>query len=306
MDAIRQQLAKRRIDGTLAFEPALSGEQRSFDLHREMRFAAAVVAGMATVAGAVVGNPQLRRAERLGQTSGDFIGDGPGECGAHLAYIVGLIGKGRRLASAGRQSRFHGRVEGREQSCAQPGCESVGEFRAPPADGRRSSFDGPGDWRWLCLDHVRAFNDSYNFFSGMSAEEIEAAQTPYGGWERETRAFAAAGAPPPRWADFVDPLDAIGARFQNDPQAPRRDGRELSQADRRSLGVLGLGTDADRRALRQRYADLVRRYHPDRNGGDRSHEKALQAVIEAYTQLKSRPAFAGNPQPRPVPGAASD
>ncbi|HEX8526803.1 J domain-containing protein, partial [Allosphingosinicella sp.] len=57
--------------------------------------------------------------------------------------------------------------------------------------------------------------------------------------------------------------------------------------------ILGLGADCDRRRLRERYSELVRRYHPDRNGGDRSHEKALQAVIEAYTQLKSRPAFAG-------------
>ena len=54
----------------------------------------------------------------------------------------------------------------------------------------------------------------------------------------------------------------------------------------------GSSIDADRRALRQRYLDLVRRYHPDKNGGDRSHEKALQAVIEAYTALKGRPAFA--------------
>jgi hypothetical protein len=164
--------------------------------------------------------------------------------------------------------------------------------RPRTADGRAST--GPGDWQWLCLDHVRAFNNRYNFFSGMSSEEIEAAQTPYGGWDRETRAFAApGGSPPPRWADFTDPLDAIGARFRRAPPGePRKDGRELSDTDRKSLRVLGLGTDADRRALRQRYADLVRRYHPDRNGGDRSHEKALQAVIEAYTQLKSRPAFA--------------
>ena len=198
------------------------------------------------------------------------------------------------MASAGRkQGRFHGRVEGHASICSHPGCTEAGEFRAPPADGARSGFDGPGDWRWLCLDHVRAFNDSYNYFSGMSPEEIEQAQTPYGGWERQTRAFSANGSPPPAWSDFVDPLDAIGARFRARPaDGPRRDGRELSETDRRSLRVLGLGTDADRRALRQRYADLVRRYHPDRNGGDRSHEKALQAVIQAYTQLKSRPAFA--------------
>jgi hypothetical protein len=199
------------------------------------------------------------------------------------------------LASAGkRQARFHGRVEGHEQYCDHPGCAAAGEFRAPPADGRRPGFDGPGDWRWLCLDHVREFNSDYNYFEGMNADEISAAQTPYGGWERETRAFGTAGgSPPPRWADFVDPLDAIGARFTFGPGARRRkDGRELSEADRKRLDLLGLDLDADRRDLRKRYAELVRRYHPDRNGGDRSHEKALQAVIEAYTALKGRPVFA--------------
>ncbi len=196
------------------------------------------------------------------------------------------------MATAGkRETRFHGRSE-RQGECAHPGCTGAGEFRAPSA--RRSSFDGPGEWRWLCLDHIREFNAGYNYFEGMSAEEIQSAQTPYGGWERETRAFATGGGDrPPKWADFTDPLDAIGARFRRSAaEGPRHDGRELSDQDRRSLRVLGLGTDTDRRALRQRYADLVRRYHPDRNGGDRSHEKALQAVIEAYTQLKSRPAFA--------------
>ena len=198
------------------------------------------------------------------------------------------------MASAGkRETKFHGRVAG-ERDCSRPGCTGAGEFRAPADDGRRPGFDGPGDWRWLCLDHVREFNARYNYFHGMSPEEIEAAQTPYGGWERETRAFAAAGASPtPRWADFADPLDAIGARFRRpSTDGERKDGRELSPTDRKSLKVLGLGTDADRRALRQRYAELLRRYHPDHNGGDRGHEKALQAVIQAYTQLKSRPAFA--------------
>ncbi|HEV2080345.1 MAG TPA: J domain-containing protein [Allosphingosinicella sp.] len=200
------------------------------------------------------------------------------------------MGKAVALASSGkRESKFHGRVEGHERHCSHPGCEESGEFRAPGE--RRPGFDGPGDWRWLCLDHVRAFNAGYNYFQGMSTDEIEEAQTPYGGWERQTRAFSVNGSPPPKWADFTDPLDAIGARFRRGPEQ-RRDGRELSEGDRKSLRVLGLGTDTDRRALRERYTELVRRYHPDRNGGDRSHEKALQAVIEAYTQLKSRPAFA--------------
>ena len=190
-----------------------------------------------------------------------------------------------------RKTRFHGRVEAEGRRCALPGCDAPGEFRAPGS--RRASFDGPGEWRWFCLDHVREFNADYNYFDGMTPDEIADAQGPYGGWERETRAFAAAGgSPPPRWADFVDPLDAIGARFRAREPRDRQDGRELSAADRKALNVLGLGVDADRRALRQRYLDLVRRYHPDKNGGDRSHEKALVAVIEAYASLKGRPAFA--------------
>jgi DnaJ-class molecular chaperone len=145
----------------------------------------------------------------------------------------------------------------------------------------------------MCLDHVRAFNADYNYFTGMSPDEIAESQGPHGGWERETRAFAGHGtSPTPRWADFVDPLDAIGARFRPRRPEQRKDGRELSEDDRKALRVLGLGIDTDRRALRQRYLDLVRRYHPDKNGGDRSHEKALQAVIEAYSALRARPAFA--------------
>ena len=196
------------------------------------------------------------------------------------------------FAARRTRTRFHGRIENAAQLCEHPDCEEAGEYRAPARGGRRPGFDGPGEWRWFCLDHVRAFNSGYNFFEGMSADEIEAQQTPYAGWERETRSFSAGAGDKPRWADFVDPLDAIGAKFARAADRERRDGGLLSEGDRRALKALGLDHNADRRALRTRYAELVRRYHPDRNGGDRSHEKALQDVISAYTQLKGRPAFA--------------
>jgi curved DNA-binding protein CbpA len=43
--------------------------------------------------------------------------------------------------------------------------------------------------------------------------------------------------------------------------------------------------------VRRAYKRLVRRYHPDSNGGDRGHEGKLQAVVNAYTHLKSASAF---------------
>ena len=69
--------------------------------------------------------------------------------------------------------------------CAEAGCDAPGEFRAPLTDGFVSGRDGPGEYRYLCLDHVRAFNAKYNFFNGMSPDEIHDAQRPYAGWERE-------------------------------------------------------------------------------------------------------------------------
>ena len=191
-----------------------------------------------------------------------------------------------------KQDRFHGRIGSGARRCEAPGCPEPGEFRAPGP--RASGFDGPGEYRWLCLDHVRQFNTGYDWFAGMSADEILAAQHPIHGWDRQTRAFSpAAGiAAAPRWADFDDPLDAISQRARARRPAQRADGKVLSPDERRALELLDLPLDADRRALRMRYTDLVRALHPDRNGGDRSQEQHLQRVIEAYQLLRQAAAFA--------------
>jgi len=192
--------------------------------------------------------------------------------------------------------KFHGRNEDSGQACEAVGCEEPGEFRAPGDSG--PGFDGPGRWRWFCLDHVRAFNSTYNWFAGMTADEIVAAQHPAAGWANSstTRAFRAdAGVDGvPRWADFDDPLEAIGARaadIRRRAQDTARTSR-FSGEERAALDTMGLQPDLDRTALRKRYSELVRRYHPDRNGGDRSHEGRLTRVVEAYQVLKKSAALA--------------
>ncbi len=196
-----------------------------------------------------------------------------------------------------KQSRFHGRHDPEGRLCERPGCREGGEFRAP--GGRGPGFDGPGSWRWYCLEHVREFNAGYDWFAGMEADEIIAAQSPTAGWETETRAFKPdAGIDGmPNWASFKDPLDAIGARSasikrQAASGANRGNVRRFSAEEDMALEAMGLGTQIDRTQLRKRYAELVRRYHPDRNGGDRSYEARLGRVVEAYNLLKASRALA--------------
>jgi hypothetical protein len=191
-----------------------------------------------------------------------------------------------------RPQKFHGRYDSHGRACEAPGCGEAGEFRAPGA--RSPGFDGPGDWRWLCLEHVREFNAGYDWFEGMSADEILAAQSPIAGWERESRAFRPGAGAVPRWADFDDPLDAIGARASEirGRAASRQKMARFTAKEREALEAMGLGPDTDLHGLRKRYSTLVRRFHPDRNGGDRSHEGRLQRVVEAYQLLRKAAAFA--------------
>ncbi len=138
----------------------------------------------------------------------------------------------------------------------------------------------PGDtggWQWLCLDHVRAFNAKYNFFDGLTTDEIHEAQSPLAGWERDVhgRAFT-----------FGDPHNLFGG--DRKATAPRR---WSGTGDAQALQALGLGDDANAADIRRAYKRLVRRYHPDSNGGDRTQEGKLQVVVNAYTHLKASPAF---------------
>ncbi len=181
-----------------------------------------------------------------------------------------------------RSPRFHGRVERPEPTpCAYPGCPNPAEFRAPLSNRLAGSVGG---WQWLCLDHVKAFNAGYNFFDGLSPDDIAAAQSPLAGWER------AAHDPTVR---FNDRTGIFGDRYRPDAFAGRRarSGHVLSDPDVAALTTLGLEIAASPADIRRAYKSLVRQYHPDANGGDRAHEGKLQAVVQAYTHLKSAPAF---------------
>ncbi len=178
-----------------------------------------------------------------------------------------------------------------EQRCAHPGCEEAGEYRAPVARPGSTPWPpsgppaGPPAWQYFCLPHVREFNARWNYFEGMDADAIWAAQSPYAGWdERATRPFARNGAAD--LADLADLADPLGI-FRSKAGARSR----LAAADRRALATLGLAEGATLDEVKARYRKLARRYHPDSNRGDRRHEERFRALTEAYRQLRESEHF---------------
>ena len=142
-----------------------------------------------------------------------------------------------------RRKRFSGAYGDGSNRCEHPGCCEPGEYRAPRRDWERGESDSR--WRYLCLDHIRDFNAGYDYFDGMDEEQIYAEQHPLHGWQSRT-VWAEGRSPPPRWADFADPLDAIGARFRRMAPQAAPDGSPLSDADAKALKTLGLDEKADR------------------------------------------------------------
>lgn len=178
-------------------------------------------------------------------------------------------------------------------ACQWPGCKGAATHRAPKGRLRATEY-----WQF-CLEHVREYNSSYNFFAGMSDEAVAKYQKDDLTGHRPTWKMGSLGGkrsarrarPEFRDAGFAtdDPFSLFGE------MGPRHAGgaktatesRKIFNAQRRALDVLGLEADAKRADIKSRFKMLVKRHHPDANGGDRGSEARLREIIQAYNYLKS-------------------
>lgn len=167
--------------------------------------------------------------------------------------------------------------------CDVPDCGAMGEYRAPKA---RSALN---DYWWFCLDHVRAYNASWDFYKGMSPGEIEAQTRADTAWQRPTWPLGRLGARLD--ADLLrDPLHVLNAARRNAHDAERR-AREAAEAPgdmREPLATLGLCWPLTLLELKARYKQLAKLHHPDANNGDRAAEERLKTINLAYAALRGR------------------
>ncbi len=166
--------------------------------------------------------------------------------------------------------------------CDSPGCGAEGTHRAPMGRLRE------GQYFCFCINHVREYNATYNYFNGMKDADVARylkdatvghRPTWSMGTQRGASGFREEGAP------TADPLGMNRAKFHRRAQ-PQREPR-YSPVTMRALAALDLDETAGAEAIRTRYKELVKRHHPDANGGDRSREEKLREIIHAYKTLRA-------------------
>jgi curved DNA-binding protein CbpA len=187
-------------------------------------------------------------------------------------------------------------AEPKEQLCQWKGCTNPGKHRAPMGRAQEGAYYS------FCYDHVRQYNASYNYFSGMSDKDVATFQKDAltghrPTWKLGGNASSPASTGGNRWKkDKAAPGEAGSS---NDPhnffswRAKRVAGdaettpRYVKPLERKSLEALHLPETASKAEIKSRFKDLVKQHHPDANGGDRRSEEKLREIIQAYNHLKA-------------------
>jgi hypothetical protein len=179
-----------------------------------------------------------------------------------------------------------------EPVCEWQDCGRPGSYRAPKGRMRE------GQYFHFCLDHVRDYNKSYNYFAGMAPDAIDAYQKASVTGHRPTWRMGVNGAekgqraerPGGAWSAGMNDMFGVFGGFRASGAAEEQAGeprRPTRQLERKSFAMLDLEGGESRAEIKARYKELVKRLHPDANGGDRSTEDRLREIIQAYNHLKA-------------------
>ncbi|MBO0663713.1 J domain-containing protein [Jiella sp. MQZ9-1] len=190
-------------------------------------------------------------------------------------YFDGIRVKGKSSA----------RAKPKAPVCAWDGCDQPGLHKAPL--GR----DFEGQYLNFCVDHVRQYNKSYNYFSGLSDDAIQKylkdAMTGHRPtWSMGRNGSTQSAARSGRSSASGRPRDPFGLFGEDGARQAESRRPKVRPLEKKAFENLGLEPGAPGEAIRRRYKDLVKQLHPDANGGDRGHEDRLREVIQAYKLLK--------------------
>lgn len=175
----------------------------------------------------------------------------------------------------GRGQPLNSTTQSTDRGCEWPGCAEAGEFRAPRS---------PRDLRsyvWFCLAHVRQYNASWNYYAGMADEEVEADIRRDTVWQRPTWRLGHQGG---RFAQGFRVTDGFGyfnesAEHERPTTAPPR------TPEAEALIVMDLSAPVTQAIVKARYKELVKRHHPDANGGNKASEEKFKEISQAYRTI---------------------
>jgi len=165
-----------------------------------------------------------------------------------------------------------------ENICEWENCKESGKYKAP------LEKDNSKNFKWLCKEHIVFFNKNWNYFEGMSQNEIENFLKSDITWHRPTQKFGSSD-------NFFNILwnNALSDKFnffKEEKISENFSDRKLSEKDKDAFKIMELDFNANWSQIQKKFKTLVKKFHPDRNSGSKKFEDKLKKVTLAYSHLK--------------------
>ena len=166
-----------------------------------------------------------------------------------------------------------------ENICEWENCDRNGAFKAPKEKDNSKKF------MWLCKEHIRTFNKKWDYFEGMSQKEIENFLKSDATWHRPTQKFGSLN-------NFFNILwnNALNDKFNlfNEKKTFNNTiSKDLSKKDKEAFKIMNLGSEDDWNIIQKKFKALVKKFHPDKNFGNKMYEDELKKITLAYNHLRT-------------------
>ena len=166
--------------------------------------------------------------------------------------------------------------------CDNKNCNLEGKYKAP------KSKINLKDYYFFCLKHIREYNKSWDYYKGMSVNQIELSLRQDVIWNR------------PSWptngsSKNINNIinNIINNNFVfisedkkfNKINSNNMEDLNFSANEKKSIEILSIQLPITLEKIKSSYKKLVKKYHPDINKDDNNAEKKFKEVNSAYKTL---------------------
>ena len=168
------------------------------------------------------------------------------------------------------------------KKCDKENCDQKGEFKAPKSRILLNAY------YFFCLDCVKEYNKSWDFYKGLSVNQIETSMREDIIWNR------------PSWPLKGNPHKVIEQinDFFNDESNFLNNNKEnnkyfknklfdenFTSEENKAISTLSLNLPLTLEKIKKNYKKLVKIFHPDVNGNNKKAEEKFKQINESYKLL---------------------
>ena len=170
--------------------------------------------------------------------------------------------------------------------CDHPNCHGKGIHRAPKS--RQNLQNGSNDWYWFCLEHIRNYNEKWNYYTDMPEKDQLQDRIDDAVGQRPTWPLGSHSRSIPknnRNDDlFIRTKDPFGFFEENIPFQNHQTSF-LTKEQKSAISLFDLPHPFSQEQLLKRYRILAKKHHPDANNNSSQANESFRKIGEAYRIL---------------------